>query len=162
SWIPILSLRDALPISGPDSREWACEQGIFVDGTFGRGGHSRQLLARLGENARLMVFDKDPEATEVAEALAREDTRVSVVHAGFGALDQHLVERQIANIDGLMLDLGMSSPQVDDARRGFSFMREGPLDMRMDPGTGLSAAEWLAQAGQEELKEVISRYGEER
>ncbi|MGB3290090.1 MAG: 16S rRNA (cytosine(1402)-N(4))-methyltransferase RsmH [Burkholderiaceae bacterium] len=137
-------------------------QGVFVDGTFGRGGHSRLLLSRLSPQSRLVVFDKDPEAIAVAHALQREDDRVIVVHGGFATMPERLADLGFETVDGVMLDLGISSPQIDDASRGFSFMREGPLDMRMDTSGGLTAEQWLAQAGLEELKEVIAKYGEER
>jgi len=136
--------------------------GIYVDGTFGRGGHSRALLGKLNADARLVVFDKDPQAIEVAVELARIDKRVTVVHEGFGDMQEALAALGIESIDGVMLDLGVSSPQIDDAGRGFSFMRDGPLDMRMDTTRGETAAQWLAQAGIEEMREVIVRYGEER
>ncbi len=136
--------------------------GVFVDGTFGRGGHSRYLLSRLAPDAKLVVFDKDPEAIAVARALQQEDPRVVVVHAGFASMPEQLQALGLEQVDGVMLDLGMSSPQIDDASRGFSFMREGPLDMRMDTSSGPTAAQWLAQVSAEELKEVIAKYGEER
>ncbi|MDS1142596.1 16S rRNA (cytosine(1402)-N(4))-methyltransferase RsmH [Pusillimonas sp. SM2304] len=136
--------------------------GVFVDGTFGRGGHSRLLLSRLSRDARLVVFDKDPEAIAVAHALQREDERVVVVHSGFAEMPDQLRKLGVEKVNGVMLDLGISSPQIDDASRGFSFMREGPLDMRMDTSSGLTAAQWLAQVSVEELKEVIAKYGEER
>src|SRR5690606_13547808 len=136
--------------------------GVFVDGTFGRGGHSRFLLSRLSAQARLVVFDKDPQAIEVAHALQREDARAVVVHDGFSTMPEALERLGIDKVNGVMLDLGFSSPQIDDASRGFSFMREGPLDMRMDTSSGLTAAQWLAQVSVEELKEVIAKYGEER
>ena len=136
--------------------------GIYVDGTFGRGGHSRLLLERLAPDATLVVFDKDPEAIEVAHALSAMDARVRVVHGGFGDMPEHLHQLGIDQVDGVLLDLGISSPQIDDASRGFSFMREGPLDMRMDTSSGMTAAQWLAQASLEEIKEVIAHYGEER
>ena len=138
------------------------ERGIFVDGTFGRGGHSRELLSRLGAQARLFVFDKDPQAIAVAQALAATDARVAVVHGGFATMTEELTARGIDQVDGVMLDLGVSSPQIDDAERGFSFMRDGPLDMRMDTSRGPTVAEWLAQASVDELREVIADYGEER
>src|SRR5690606_38002241 len=106
--------------------------------------------------SRLVVFDKDPEAIAVAHALQREDERVQVVHSGFAAMPDRLAELGIDSVDGVMLDLGISSPQIDDASRGFSFMREGPLDMRMDTSSGLTAAQWLAEASLEEIKEVIA------
>jgi 16S rRNA (cytosine1402-N4)-methyltransferase len=136
--------------------------GIFVDGTFGRGGHTRKLLSMLDESARVVVFDKDPQAVAVAQELARVDARVSVVHEGFASMQAELASLGIEHIDGVMLDLGMSSPQIDDAERGFSFMRNGPLDMRMDTTRGQTAAEWLAIASVDEMREVIATYGEER
>lgn len=136
--------------------------GIFVDGTFGRGGHSQLLLSKLGADARLIAFDKDPQAIQVARQLQSVDARVSVVHAGFATLPDQLEQLGIEKIDGVMLDLGVSSPQIDDSERGFSFMREGPLDMRMDTSSGLTAAQWLAQASVDEIREVIANYGEER
>ena len=136
--------------------------GVYVDGTFGRGGHSRALLARLGPDARLVVFDKDPQAIEVAQKLAEQDGRVTVVHEGFGDMLVALSSLGIHAVDGVMLDLGVSSPQIDDAERGFSFMRDGPLDMRMDTTRGETVAQWLAQASVEDMQEVIVRYGEER
>lgn len=145
-----------------DPAESVVRQGVFVDGTFGRGGHSRLLLKRLAADARLVVFDKDPEAISVARDLQMEDARVIPVHAGFGTLTAQLADLGIDHIDGIMLDLGISSPQVDDASRGFSFMRDGPLDMRMDTSSGQTAAQWLATVSVEELKEVIALYGEER
>lgn len=140
----------------------ARRSGVFVDGTFGRGGHSRLLLSRLAEDARLVVFDKDPEAIAQARALRAEDARVEVVHAGFASMREQLQGLGVDQVDGVMLDLGVSSPQIDDAARGFSFMREGPLDMRMDTSSGPTAAEWLAEAGVDEIREVIAHYGEER
>ncbi len=136
--------------------------GVYVDGTFGRGGHSRLLLSRLGPDARLVVFDKDPDAIAEAKALQAADARVQFVHDGFSSMVQALASLGIAQVDGVMLDLGVSSPQLDEAHRGFSFMREGPLDMRMDTSRGLTAAQWLAQADVEQIREVIANYGEER
>jgi 16S rRNA (cytosine1402-N4)-methyltransferase len=138
------------------------QRGIYVDGTFGRGGHSRELLRRLGSEARLVVFDKDPQAIAVARSLAAEDGRVTVVHGGFSSMREELAAMGITHIDGMMLDLGVSSPQIDDAERGFSFMREGPLDMRMDTTRGVTAEQWLAEASIDEMREVIADYGEER
>jgi 16S rRNA (cytosine1402-N4)-methyltransferase len=136
--------------------------GVYVDATFGRGGHSRALLSRLSDDARLVVFDKDPQAIEVARELARTDRRVTVIHEAFSEMGEALSALGIEAIDGVMLDLGVSSPQIDDAGRGFSFMRDGPLDMRMDTTRGETAAQWLVQASIEEMREVIVRYGEER
>ena len=138
------------------------EDGIYVDGTFGRGGHSRLILSRLGEQGRLVVFDKDPEAIAVANELAEQDKRVSVVHNGFETFQTALDELGIDKIDGALFDLGISSPQIDDGSRGFSFRFDAPLDMRMDPTRGMSAAEWIATASEQDLHEVIKNYGEER
>ena len=138
------------------------ENGIYVDGTFGRGGHSRLILSKLGREGRLVVFDKDPQAIAVAERLAQQDVRVSVVHDGFSAFNRALVDLGIGKIDGALFDLGISSPQIDEGTRGFSFRFDAPLDMRMDPTRGMSAAEWLAVADEKELNEVIKNYGEER
>ena len=136
--------------------------GTFVDTTFGRGGHSRYLLRFLAPTSRLVVFDKDPTAIHYAHELQRADPRVIVVHAGFVNIAERLHDLGIDQVDGIMMDLGVSSPQIDDAERGFSFMRNGPLDMRMDNSTGPTAAEWLATASLEDIKEVIADYGEER
>ena len=138
------------------------ENGIYVDGTFGRGGHSRLILSKLGEKGRLVVFDKDPQAIAVAQDLAAQDARVSVVHNGFSHFQAALDELGVAKIDGALFDLGISSPQIDDASRGFSFRFDAPLDMRMDTTRGQSAADWLAVAREEEINEVIKNYGEER
>ncbi len=145
-----------------DAEQARRSSGVYVDATFGRGGHSRALLSKLGAEARLVVFDKDPQAIEVARELARTDHRVTVIHEAFGDMREALSALGIEAIDGVMLDLGVSSPQIDDAGRGFSFMRDGPLDMRIDTTRGETAAQWLAQASIEEMREVIVRYGEER
>lgn len=136
--------------------------GIYVDGTFGRGGHSRLILSKLGNAGRLVVFDKDPQAIAVANELAGQDKRVSVVHDGFATFQTALNGLGIIKIDGALFDLGISSPQIDEGERGFSFRFDAPLDMRMDPTRGLSAAEWLAAAEEQEIHEVIKNYGEER
>ena len=136
--------------------------GIFVDGTFGRGGHSRRILERLSAKGRLIAFDKDPQAVAVAQKLAQEDSRFVIVHDSFATLDVQLAALNIEKIDGVLLDLGVSSPQVDEAERGFSFRADGPLDMRMDTTRGMAASEWLATATQENLEKVIRDYGEER
>jgi len=129
---------------------------VFVDATFGRGGHSRLILSRLGAADRLLAFDKDPEA--LAEAARIDDARFSIRHQGFGQLD----ELPPASVAGVLLDLGISSPQVDNPARGFSFRFEGPLDMRMDTTRGISVAQWLAGAEIDKIAEVIRDYGEER
>jgi 16S rRNA (cytosine1402-N4)-methyltransferase len=136
--------------------------GIFVDGTFGRGGHSRRILERLSAKGRLIAFDKDPQAVAVAQKLAQEDSRFVIVHDSFATLEAQLAALKIEKIDGVLLDLGVSSPQVDEAERGFSFRADGPLDMRMDTTRGMAASEWLATATQENLEKVIRDYGEER
>ena len=138
------------------------EDGIYVDGTFGRGGHSRLILSRLGSQGRLIVFDKDPQAIEAAQKLAEQDGRVTVVHDGFSSFQTTLDKLGIEEIDGAWFDLGISSPQIDDGARGFSFRFDAPLDMRMDPTRGMSAAEWIATASEQDLHEVIKNYGEER
>jgi 16S rRNA (cytosine1402-N4)-methyltransferase len=147
---------DALAIS--DAR---CD-GMFVDGTFGRGGHSRLILSRLSAHGRLVAFDKDLQAVAVAQQLARDDGRFAIVHDSFATMGAALSARGIEQVDGVLLDLGISSPQVDQAERGFSFRADGPLDMRMDTTRGLSAAEWLASETQDNLEKVIREYGEER
>ncbi|KAG8152019.1 16S rRNA (cytosine(1402)-N(4))-methyltransferase RsmH [Burkholderia catarinensis] len=134
--------------------------GVYVDGTFGRGGHSRAVLARLGPAGRLIAFDKDPRAIETAQGI--EDARFSIVHDSFASMRDALAARGVEKVSGVLLDLGVSSPQVDDPARGFSFRADGPLDMRMDPTRGESAAEWLARVSVQELTEVIRDYGEER
>lgn len=140
----------------PEEKGQASVARNWVDGTFGRGGHSRLMLSRMGEHDTLTVFDKDPEAIAVAQALG--DPRVHIRHQGFADLS----ELEPASIDGLLLDLGVSSPQIDDASRGFSFRMDGPLDMRMDSTRGETVAQWLEYAEVGEIAEVIREYGEER
>jgi len=135
------------------------EDGIYVDGTFGRGGHSAAILAELGVRGRLLAFDQDPEA--IAHR-AIEDPRLELIHGRFSTMHAALSERGITHVAGVLLDLGVSSPQLDEARRGFSFAKDGPLDMRMDPTRGESAAQWLARAEENEIREVVHAYGEER
>jgi len=136
-------------------------EGFYVDGTFGRGGHSRALLARLDDNGRLAGIDRDPQAIAAGQQLAASDSRFHMVANRFDCLPQ-VVEQAGRPIDGLLLDLGVSSPQLDDAARGFSFLRDGPLDMRMDPTQGESVAEWLSHAAEKDIANVLYRYGEER
>ena len=138
--------------------------GCYVDGTFGRGGHSRLLLDALGPAGRLLAIDRDPDAVTAGRQMARAlgDDRFRIVHERFSALDAVLDAQQIEAIDGLLLDLGVSSPQLDDSSRGFSFSGDGPLDMRMDPTQGMSAREWLMNASQAEIAEVLKRHGDER
>jgi 16S rRNA (cytosine1402-N4)-methyltransferase len=141
---------DALAIRG---------DGCYVDATFGRGGHAGEILGRLGTEGRLLAIDRDPEACAAASALFAGDPRTRVVHARFSELDRHVPP---GSAHGILFDLGVSSPQLDEARRGFSFLRDGPLDMRMDPGQGESAASFLARADEREIAVVIARLGEER
>jgi len=139
------------------------EEGIYVDGTFGRGGHSRYILDRLGENGRLIAIDRDPRAIAVGEELMKQDPRFTIIHGPFSGLADYVKELGLSGkIDGVLLDLGVSSPQLDDAERGFSFMRDGPLDMRMDPTSGISAADWLAKADVDDIGWVLKTFGEEK
>ncbi len=136
--------------------------GIYIDCTFGRGGHAAAILERLSVNGRLIVMDKDPEAINCALMRFETESRVTVVHGSFAAIDQHLLGIGVGQVDGVFLDLGVSSNQLDTAERGFSFMRSGPLDMRMDNSQGQSAAEWLKVAAESEISKVLKEYGEER
>ncbi|MCC7547212.1 MAG: 16S rRNA (cytosine(1402)-N(4))-methyltransferase RsmH [Burkholderiales bacterium] len=134
--------------------------GLYVDCTFGRGGHSRVILHRLGPDGALLALDRDPEAVRAAAGI--DDPRFRIVHARFGRLRECVLAQGWTRVDGILLDLGVSSPQIDEAERGFSFRLDGPLDMRMDTSSGPSAQQWLAQAAEDEIKEVIKTYGEER
>lgn len=136
--------------------------GIYIDGTFGRGGHSRLLLSKLDENSRVYAFDKDPQALAVAAELEQEDSRFTIIHDSFANLTEAMRAHGIEQVDGIMADLGVSSPQIDQAERGFSFMHDGPLDMRMDNSKGQTAAEWLLTVDETHLANVIFQYGEER
>ena len=136
--------------------------GIYVDATFGRGGHTRLLLSKLDAQARVYAFDKDPQALAVAAELAQQDSRCQIIHASFADMQQALNDLGVTQVDGVMADLGVSSPQLDQAERGFSFMKDGPLDMRMDNSQGPTAAEWLVDIEEEALANVIFQYGEER
>ncbi len=135
-------------------------EGIYVDATFGRGGHSREILARLGPGGRVIALDRDTQA--VAAAAQLFDPRFGIVHAGFGGLRDVVQQLGVGRVNGVLFDLGVSSPQFDEAERGFSFRFDGPLDMRMDTSRGPTAAQWLEQASEQEIGEVIRRYGEER
>lgn len=137
-------------------------EGCFVDATFGRGGHAQALLARLGANSRLIAFDKDPQAQAVGAAMAAQDSRLVMVHASFAELAEQLAGLNITQVDGVMADLGVSSPQLDQAERGFSFMNDGPLDMRMDNSKGVTAAQWLQDIEETALADVLFQYGDER
>ena len=143
--------------------------GCYVDGTLGRGGHSREILKQLNANGRLIGIDRDPQAIASIEHSFKDDPRVELIKDDFAKLKTLIGSRKdaegrclIGRVDGLLLDLGVSSPQLDQAERGFSFLRDGPLDMRMDPHAGVSASEWLASVDEIELRRVISKLGEER
>ncbi|MGE0557119.1 MAG: 16S rRNA (cytosine(1402)-N(4))-methyltransferase RsmH [Burkholderiales bacterium] len=134
--------------------------GIYVDGTFGRGGHSRLILGRLGEGGRLIALDRDPDAVQAGRAVT--NPRFTVLRSPFSRMAEAVRAQGVTEVDGVLLDLGVSSPQLDDSRRGFSFRHDAPLDMRMDPDQGISAAEWIAVADEADIREVIRDYGEER
>lgn len=137
--------------------------GIYIDGTFGRGGHSGRILQELGAAGRLLAFDKDEQAVSVARQRFAADRRFSIVHGSFAELAGVVAEQDLSGrVDGLLLDLGVSSPQLDDPQRGFSFLSDGPLDMRMNRSRGRSAAEWLADAAEDDISTVLHEYGEER
>ena len=139
------------------------KNGFYIDGTFGRGGHSRRILKELSEQGRLLVIDKDPHAIAQAESLAAEDKRVSVFHGSFEALEKIINDLgSTEQVAGVLLDLGVSSPQLDDAQRGFSFNKDGPLDMRMNTAAGITAETWLAQVDEKVLADVLYQFGEER
>jgi len=141
-------------ISGPSFQP---NSAVLIDGTFGRGGHTQALLDVLGQESKLIAFDKDPEAIAKAQSLC--DPRLQIIHSSFANIEQHI---QRASVDAVLLDLGISSPQIDTPERGFSFRFEGPLDMRMDTTRGISAREWLASAAVDEISQVIKTFGEER
>ncbi len=155
SHVPVLAqpFIDAI-LTDPDGR--------YVDATFGRGGHARMLLARLSPQGRLLALDRDPQAIEEGEKLAQEDARFRIIHADFGSLDAALDEAGWDSVTGIGFDLGVSSPQLDQATRGFSFQAEGPLDMRMDTERLEPLSTRLARTGERELKDVLRRYGDER
>ncbi len=135
--------------------------GIYIDGTFGRGGHSREILSRLGEHGRLYSIDRDPAAIAAANKI--NDPRFTIIHGPFSGIAQYAQHYGLTGkVDGVLLDLGVSSPQLDDAERGFSFMKDGPLDMRMDPTSGVSAADWLEEADLDDISWVLKEFGEER
>ena len=136
--------------------------GIYLDCTFGRGGHSRAILASLDEGGRLIGFDRDPSAVAAAQDLAQKDSRFEIVHTAFSELESALDSIAITRVHGILMDLGVSSPQLDQAERGFSFQVDGPLDMRMDPTSGQSAADWIARADTDEITDVLWVLGEER
>jgi 16S rRNA (cytosine1402-N4)-methyltransferase len=138
------------------------QDGYYVDGTFGRGGHSRKILSMLGAGGHLLAIDKDLQAAAAAQELKESDTRFDFEHGSFTQLPHQLHRMGICAVDGILLDLGVSSPQLDEGDRGFSFMQDGPLDMRMDTTTGMTAAQWLAQASHGDIARVLREYGEER
>lgn len=135
--------------------------GTYIDGTFGRGGHSRTILSKLGENGRLFSIDRDPQA--IAEAQKIDDPRFTIIHGPFSGMVEY-AERYdlVGKVDGVLLDLGVSSPQLDDAERGFSFMKDGPLDMRMDPTSGIPVSQWLLEADLDDITWVIREFGEDK
>lgn len=139
------------------------DEGCYVDGTFGRGGHSQLILSQLGAKGQLIGFDKDPLAINTGLLLAKEDTRFSIIQNSFANMKAELETRNLEGcVSGVLLDLGVSSPQLDDASRGFSFTHDGPLDMRMNPDIGMSAKDWIATATVDEISRVLKEYGEER
>lgn len=136
--------------------------GFYIDGTFGRGGHAREILRRLGRDGRLIAFDRDPQAVSAAFKLEAEDERFTIVHGSFSQMRSAIALLGVNQVNGVLLDLGVSSPQLDDPSRGFSFLQDGPLDMRMNNAAGPTAAEWLAGAGEKDIAYVLKNYGEER
>jgi 16S rRNA (cytosine1402-N4)-methyltransferase len=139
------------------------EVGVYIDATFGRGGHSRSILKQLKSKGRLLVIDQDPDAIATAVELEKKDSRLELRHALFGSLRDIAQEKGIfGKVDGVLFDLGVSSPQLDQAERGFSFMRDGPLDMRMNPTEGISAAQWVNKVAEKEIADVLFQYGEEK
>ena len=139
------------------------QDGVYVDATFGRGGHSSAILQQLNADGRLIAIDRDPQAIASATPALRNDPRLTLIRSDFAELAKHITEEGLGGrIDGLLLDLGVSSPQLDEAERGFSFLRDGPLDMRMDPDSGVSAAEWVNSATEKTLKQALYKFGEER
>lgn len=137
--------------------------GVYVDGTFGRGGHAGAILAMLGPEGKLLAMDKDPEAVQSATRQFGGDPRFGIEQGSFAMLGRMVAQQHLqGQVNGLLLDLGVSSPQLDDASRGFSFSEDGPLDMRMDPAHGISAAQWLQEAAEQEISKVLKTFGEER
>jgi len=155
---------DHLPVLYREALEALCikKDGVYLDCTYGRGGHASGILELLGPHGRLIAFDRDPTAVLAAAELATQDSRFRIVHTAFSHLKIVLDELKIERVSGVLMDLGVSSPQLDDAARGFSFQSDGPLDMRMDPTSGLSACHWLAKANADEIAHVLWAFGEER
>ena len=155
---PVLLAEAVTSVLGyTDQTETVSSPKKIIDGTFGRGGHTRLILTKLNPQSQLIAFDKDLQA--IAESKKIQDSRFQIIHDSFASMEEHI---EVETVDGILLDLGISSPQVDDPDRGFSFRQDGPLDMRMDTTRGMSAAEWLANAEQNEIARVIKEYGEER
>jgi 16S rRNA (cytosine1402-N4)-methyltransferase len=157
--------RDHVPVLFEQALEalTVSPSGIYVDGTFGRGGHSGAIMQRLGDAGQLLAIDKDPEAIVHANEQFGGDERFSIKHGSFAMLERLAQQSEVAGkVNGLLLDLGVSSPQLDDPERGFSFLRDGPLDMRMDTSSGMSAAQWLAVAEDKDIARVLKEYGDER
>ncbi|MEM6513731.1 MAG: 16S rRNA (cytosine(1402)-N(4))-methyltransferase RsmH [Pseudomonadota bacterium] len=139
------------------------KSGCYLDATFGRGGHSKAIMQRLGEGGRLIAIDQDPQAVASVSDELKRDARFEIIRGNYAELEAFLGTRGlVGRVDGILMDLGVSSPQLDEAERGFSFRRDGPLDMRMDPGAGTSAAGWLAEVEAKELRRVLRTYGEEK
>ncbi len=137
--------------------------GKYVDATYGRGGHSQRILAQLDAEGQLLAIDKDPQAIEHGQQVAQQDARFTIEHGSFASLEKIILQHGWhGEVDGILIDLGVSSPQLDDAKRGFSFQTDGPLDMRMDTSSGISAAQWIATAKEEDIANVLYEYGEER
>lgn len=156
--VPVMLVEALAALRLPEHKE-----GVWIDGTFGGGGHCAAMLQRLGPGACLLAFDKDPAAAGIARQRFGGDDRFRFRQGSFATLEDHVRQQGLeGRVAGILFDLGVSSPQLDDPARGFSFLRDGPLDMRMDPGSGPSAAEWLAQAGEAEIARVLKTYGEER
>ena len=137
--------------------------GFYIDCTYGRGGHAKEILNRLGDKGRLLAIDKDPEAVASAQKELQQDSRFVIERGSFTML-RRLAKKYdvLGEVDGILFDLGVSSPQLDDSQRGFSFQYDGPLDMRMDPDSGLTAAEWIASANEKEITSILYSYGEEQ
>lgn len=160
--IPVL-VEEALAGLGLGQAGGDAAEGLFIDATFGRGGHSSRILSALAPTGRLLAIDRDPQAVAAARQRFAADPRLVVVHAAFGALESLVkAHGEGRPVRGILFDLGVSSPQLDEAGRGFSFQHDGPLDMRMDPTSGQAASQWLARAGADEIRDVIARLGEER
>ncbi len=154
-----------VPVLRDETLEWLVvrEDGCYFDGTFGRGGHSRAILQRLAPSGRLYAMDRDPAAVEAGQALALADPRFVIGHGEFARMREFLsAHGVVGELDGILLDIGVSSPQLDEPQRGFSFLKNGPLDMRMDPGQGVSAADWLNSAEETEIAGVLRTLGEEK